>query len=292
MKNKVKRQYRGSSLSLFFIICCLLMSACQTAYADTYGKTTASGVRLRKTASTKSGYWCYLPEDYYCAYTETKTDSAGVTWYKVIVPNPAQDVPSTYVGYLHGSYYEPVEDEEAAQAIIEMEGADDFSGAVGMVTNDEVNVRKKPRFKSPSLFKVDKGTMVELLSIPEDTDLDPWYFVRYNGQKGYIQGPFVRVVFRGQLASETAEPSGDSTEIVSYVTLNVSSCHLRVTPGGTVWGDWMPQGDSLPVRGEVVSQGRHLWYPVEYEGRILYVRDDCVNVTYADDTGNSSEKAR
>ncbi len=87
-----------------------------TARAETYGKTTATGVRLRKKPSVSAGYWFRLPINYICAYTETKTDSQGVTWYKVSVTDPETRGKNKYTGYIHGNFYTPIEESEAAAA--------------------------------------------------------------------------------------------------------------------------------------------------------------------------------
>ena len=296
MKCAWKRMLAGALI--FAFIFSFLPFTSETAYAATYGKTTAPSVRLRKSASTSADYWFYLPQDYYCEYTETRTDASGVTWYKVNVTNPESTGTSTYVGYLHGNYFTPVSEEEAVQVMTGNAGkgsssgsASAGSGATGMVTNDEVNVRQDASLRSPSLFKVNRGTVVELLSIPADTDLDPWYRIRYNGVTGYIQGPFVRVTSYGSVVTAVPSTTGSSTSSATYVTLILSSCHLRVTPGGTVWEDWETRGASLPVAGASVSEGGYTWYPVTYKGRTLYVRGDCVSVTYANGSGSSAATA-
>lgn len=161
------------------------------------------------------------------------------------------------------------------------------TGATGMVTNDEVNFRQGPSLKSPYLFKLNRGTVVELLSIPSDTDLDPWYQVQYNGSTGYIQGPFIRVMSYGSIAP--AGGSSSSAQAAGYVTLILSSCHLRTSPGGLIFEDWEERGATLPVAGDPVSQGGYTWYPVTYKGRTLYVRGDCVSATSG--SGSSSVPA-
>ncbi|MCR4883442.1 MAG: SH3 domain-containing protein [Clostridiales bacterium] len=279
-----KRMLAG--VMIVALVLSILPMMTEKASAESYGKTTATGVRLRKTPSTSAEYWFRLPIDYVCAYSSTTTDSSGVTWYKVNITDPESAGTTKYVGYLHGDYYRPLTDEEesaygktGSASSGTSAGATSVTGATGMVTNDEVNFRQSPSLKSPYLFKVNRGTVVGLLSIPSDTDLDPWYHVEYNGSTGYIQGPFIRVMSYGTIAPSGSSSSSSTAKTATYVTLILSSCHLRSTPGGAVWEDWEERGASLPVAGEPVSQGGYVWYPVIYKGRTVYVRGDCVSVT-------------
>ena len=287
----------AAGILLVALVLCLLPFAGEVAHAETFGKTTATGVRLRKTPSTSAEYWFRLPIDYVCAYSETTTDSSGVTWYKVNVPNPETSSLTKYVGYLHGDYYRPLTSAEetaytttGSSSSTSTGSAVSVTGATGMVTNDEVNFRQGPSLKSPSMFKVNRSTVVELLSIPADTDLDPWYHVKYNGSTGYIQGPFIRVVSYGTIETPTSSSSSTSSA-AGYVTLILSSCHLRSAPGGVIYEDWEERGASLPIAGASVSQGGYTWYPVLYKGRTVYVRSDCVSVTSAGGSSTVPETA-
>ena len=285
-----------AGILLVALVLSLLPLAGEIALAESLGKTTATGVRLRKAPSTSAEYWFRLPKDYVCAYSETTQDASGVTWYKVNVSNPETTSQTKYVGYLHGDYYRTLTGDEAfayaktgSSSTASSSISASTTGATGMVTNDEVNFRQGASLKSPSMFKVNRGTVVELLSIPADTDLDPWYRVKYNGSTGYIQGPFIRVVSYGSIGSpSTGASSSSSSGAASYVTLILSSCHLRSAPGGVIYDDWEERGASLPVTGEAVTQGGYTWYPVLYNTRTVYVRSDCVSVTYVNGSSTST----
>ena len=105
----------AAGILLVALVLCLLPFAGEVAHAETFGKTTATGVRLRKTPSTSAEYWFRLPIDYVCAYSETTTDSSGVTWYKVNVPNPETSSLTKYVGYLHGGKRQHIQRQEAVR---------------------------------------------------------------------------------------------------------------------------------------------------------------------------------
>ena len=301
----------GKRVLAFLLLFAILSPAFlpDIAYAAAgYGITTATGVRLRKKPSTDDEYWFRVPIDYICAYEDT-VSSGGITWYKVTIPDP-EGGSNLYTGYLHGSYYRPLTDAElsayaASGTVSGAAGTTDTTagvGATGMVTNGEVNVRKEATTRSASLLKLDRGTVVELLTIPSADDQDPWYNIRYNGIVGYIQGPFIRVVSSGSIVTSapvvTAAPADSGTTVTEApaatvapvqgttgeVTLILGSVHLRVTPGGSIWEDWVGRGSKLPLAGSSVEQGGYTWYPVTYKGRTLYARGDCVSVTYTGST--------
>ena len=101
-----KRMLAG--VMIVALVLSILPMMTEKASAESYGKTTATGVRLRKTPSTSAEYWFRLPIDYVCAYSSTTTDSSGVTWYKVNITDPESAGTTKYVGYLHGDYYRQI----------------------------------------------------------------------------------------------------------------------------------------------------------------------------------------
>ena len=297
----VMTRNRALALVLCLVMLAGLVPVFPALAAEGYGKTTASGVRLRKTASTSSDYWFRVPLDYVCVYTGT-VEAEGVTWYRVEMPDPEVEGSHAYVGYLHGDFYRPLTSEELTawsqnpvnvvnNVAVPVQNYYAPGTATGSITNGGVNVRELPSTRSASLFKLDKGVVVELLSIPSASDTDPWYQIRYDNHVGYVQGPFIRVVTYGNLQAATAVPTATpapgatantQNRVISYVRLILTSAHLRTEPGGTVWEDWEEQGGLLPVRGEAVFQGDHYWYPVVYKNRDLYVRSDCVDPVYTE----------
>ena len=312
-----------------------------------YGITTSDKVRFRKEASTSAETWFKLPKDYVCTFTGT-LEMEGITWYRVETTNPnSVGSGNVYAGYVHGNFFRPLTENEAGafssnavpQTGTESYGPQGSSGtavsgdpygsspssytapgfdattATGQIAHGGVNVRAEASTASASLLKLDKGEIVRLLSVPLDSDPDPWYQVRYGNVTGYVQGPFLRILSYGTLrqtspASGTGSPtpaetqtsggsqttpetqtnsgtqaavsSGTSSSIIASVRLRLTSAHLRMSPGGSVWTDWEEQGGTLPVYGDPVKSGKYTWYPVVYKRRTLYVRGDCVDVIYAD----------
>ena len=277
--------------------------------AGAYGKTTANGVRVRKQPSTDADYWFRIDMGYVCQLLETTT-SRGVTWYKVNVEHPDDGNTRTYVGYIHGDYFTPLTDEEAAAweknpvqpgktstgtATAPSAGSGTAAGnttasagAMGQITNGGVNFRETEG--GSVIQKLDRGTVVELLSIPATIDDNHWYRVRYNGREGYIQAPFIKVV-SGGASSVTPTPTtaaGAGMAAGGYVKLVLSSANLRLTPGGKVAAQWEKTGEVIAVRGNAVQAEGYTWYPVQYAGGAYYVRGECVQVVSGPEGGSAA----
>ncbi len=80
-----------------------------------------------------------------------------------------------------------------------------------------------------------------------------------------------------QISAPGSAPAS-AEQSATYVRLVLTSAHLRVSPGGDIWGDWEAQGAMLPAVGAPESANGYQWWPVRYRGRKLYVRGDCVEI--------------
>lgn len=181
------------------------------------------------------------------------------------------------------------------------------AGSMGSVTAGGTNFREGPGTGYRSITRLDRNTQVELLTIPSQraAGSGTFYKVRYNNIVGYIMCDFISIISGGpEDGSESATPtptpqqSNDATPTptpaqnvtptptqnnasyggFTHVKLILSSCHLRVSPGGDYDrdNDWEGQGSILPLAGDAVKQGGYTWYPVSRNGRTYYVRNDCV----------------
>ncbi len=154
----------------------------------------------------------------------------------------------------------------------EEDGADDavtLIRATGEVTASGTNFRLTPSLKGELIGKLNAGAVVELLTIPEDVGVDYWYRVRYNGQEGYIQSNYVRVLTVGY--TPTPAPSS-----YGYAKLLYDSANLRDAPGGATRAQWEGKGSMLKITGPAQVANGYEWYPVYYgvEGKTYYVRED------------------
>ena len=293
--------FASAALCLFltFVFLLTFFVFPSSGYAVSYGKTTATGVRLRQQPSTNATYWFRIPIDTVCPYTGTVTND-GAVWYQVTAHDPdTGDGPFT--GYIHADFFRPLSAEEAV--IYEQGGTlnggpgVNAEGATGMVTNGEVNLREQASTRSHSLMKLDRGTVVQLLTIPSDADLDPWYKVKYNNTVGYIQGPFIRIVSYGTLTTSTpgnqpvvtAPPAPtpvSPTVLRGYLETTKSGVNLRKEPAGEVLKQ-VGKGLKLAYYGDPVKVSGYLWYRVQVDGTDGYLRSDCVLVT-ADASGQTA----
>ncbi|MBR6028708.1 MAG: peptidoglycan-binding protein [Clostridia bacterium] len=289
--------------------------------AGTYGKTTADGVFVRKKPASDAGYWFQLAENTVFPVTDT-TSGEGLIWYKVEMRNPDGTDANVYIGYVSSAVsvlLTPAEAEayelglsvsataqpvsNPQEEVLPVSQPDttntnatgtEVTGATGMITAGGVNFREGPSMKSPSMFRLERGVTVELLTIPASNDPDPWYKARYDNVVGYIMGQFVRVTNSGTpVGGPTATPTGNNTNYTAtptpaatvtgtpaYVRLVLSSANLRETPGGRILEQWVGTGSVLPVVGPTITTGGYTWYPVSYHSNTYYVRSDCVQAVY------------
>lgn len=144
----------------------------------------------------------------------------------------------------------------------------------GEITASGTNFRVAPSLSAGVIGKLNSGTVVTLLTIPDTIDENHWYQIRYNGQEGYIQSNFIRVLTAAVTA--TPQPSAYGT-----VKLLYDSANLRDAPNGTTRALWQGKGSTLSVAGISQDKGGFTWYPVYYgtDNTVYYVRSDVVEYT-------------
>lgn len=144
----------------------------------------------------------------------------------------------------------------------------------GEITASGTNFRVAPSLSAGVIGKLNSGTVVTLLTIPDTIDENHWYQIRYNGQEGYIQSNFIRVL----TAAVTATPR---PSVYGTVKLLYDSANLRDAPNGTTRALWQGKGSTLSVAGISQDKGGFTWYPVYYgtDNTVYYVRSDVVEYT-------------
>ena len=273
------------------------------------GTVTADEVFLRKQPAG-STYWFKLPKDFTCTVLGSTTKN-GVLWYKVESKHPSSTTKKVYTGYIHSDYFVVAEVEGDDEGSVpegeeedvttgdtgstdtgstapegEAEGGasgstaggttDEETITVGEVNADGVNFRKKP--DGAQIARLKKGTRVEILETPEAFTAEYWFKVAYDGDKGYIQAPYVTVL-------------GTTTGGVNdfgAVRLLKTSANLRAAPGGKVLAVWEKPGEVLPVTGPTQTEGGYTWYPVLYQGGYYFVRNDCVQLVSGISSGSGN----
>lgn len=144
----------------------------------------------------------------------------------------------------------------------------------GEITASGTNFRVAPSLSAGVIGKLNSGTVVTLLAIPDTIDENHWYQIRYNGQEGYVQSNFIRVLTAAVTA--TPQPSVYGTAKLLY-----DSANLRDAPNGTTRALWQGKGSTLSVAGVSQDKGGFTWYPVYYgtDNTVYYVRSDVVEYT-------------
>lgn len=257
--------------------------------AGIYGKTTAT-VRVRKKPSTSEDYWFKLEAGFVCEILDTTT-SKGTRWYKVNTHHPDPNKDHTYIGYILADYFTPLTAEETAaweknpvqgQWNGTVSTPTDISGSgtgnnnpstgtstsmlMGQINAGGVNFRQTEG--GEVLDRLDRGTKVEILSTPSVIDDKHWYRVRYNGQEGYIQAPFITVTGN---VTVTPQPV---TEVGYLITVK-SGVNLRLQPGGNSVTQ-LKRGVVVTQLSQPVSSGGYNWYLVQADQIRGYLRGDCV----------------
>ena len=281
-----------------------------------YGKTTDDGVRVRKQPSTDAAYWFKIDANVVCELLDVKVkgdvtwykvnvehpdpDSTRTyigyihgDYFKLLTEEEAADYEAD------GALNNPVPEATAAptadtapdtstgdtaadqataaptQAPV-TEGANTpaYAGATGQITNGGVNFRATEA--GDVIRKLDRGTVVEILTIPPVIDENHWYKIRYDGDEGYVMATFLRVVSTGD-PSATINPDAD-TSAYGFVKLILSSANLRNAPGGDVVAQWENTGEVLEIMSAPVEARGYIWYHVTYGGQNYYVREDTVQL--------------
>ena len=269
--------------------------------AAAYGKVTADQVYLRKQPSQKADYWFRMDTGHVARIIDV-VSGGGVSWYKVVTDHPTNNG-HEYTGYVMSDYFAPLTAEEADQwasagtlattAPAADSGTpvsndpgistyDDTSvgNPLGEITAGEVNFRVAAGKGGGVIMKLDRGTIVEILSIPDVIDENHWYRVRYAGYEGYIMSTYLRVL------STTAGSLPGGFTVHGYVKLIETSANLRDAPDGNKVNTWRMKGEALPFVSTPVQKNGYIWYEVVYSGSTYWVRSDVVRVV--DSTGRPS----
>lgn len=161
----------------------------------------------------------------------------------------------------------PAQEEDPVNTTVPLEGA------TGEITAGDTNFRIAPSMDGGLIGKLSAGTVVEVLEIPSAIDTNHWYRIRYLGQEGYVQAPFVRMLTSGSTPTPASSGYG-------FARLKLDSANLRDEPAGPTKATWQGKGTLLQIVGPAKSKSGFLWYPVFYgvDLKTYYVRDDVVEI--------------
>nr|MBR4281836.1 SH3 domain-containing protein [Clostridia bacterium] len=223
------------------------------------GEVTADGVRLREEPNTSSTVLAELEEGAAVELLTIPDVISENNWYKVRW--------NGQVGYIQSNYIRVTDEGDKDEPVII---------AMGVTVNTNgVNFRKGPGKNFTSMGKLPSGIEVEIIEIPEKTGEEYWYFVRYKGDLGYIQSPYIKVL--GQ--DEPSEPDAPEVTMSTGVTTSTSGVYFRTGPGkkyssyGKIPLDSVVELLSFP---EMIDEDH--WYKARYNNRVGYIMSTFIRV--------------
>ena len=290
-------------LALMLALTVLPLVSVWAESAATYGKVTMDKVYLRKQPSTGADYWFRMDTGHVAQILDEVTQN-GKSWYKVETGHPDNNG-RTYTGYIMKDYVTQMTAEEVdawlagraptgpstssgtpssgtgSSSGSQSSGTVTVTGWQGEVTAGGTNFRMLPSTSGAKIMSLERGTIVEITSIPETIDANHWYGARYAGYSGYIMSTFIR------LLPEDTSSSVGNVLVHGFVKLTRSSANLRSAPNGTIAisDGWKGAGSILPYVSTPVVKDGYTWYEVVFEGTRYWVRSDCVQTV--DSTGQS-----
>ncbi len=245
------------------------------AVKDARGRVTADNVSLREKPTTESKKLGTMSRNDEVELLSIPPRKGNDYWYRVRVGDELGYIHSNYIKVLDaGIQIQPTPTASPTATPTVKPGTMPVIGT-GIITASGVNFRLTPSAEGEKIGKMNAGTVVELLVIPDYIGEAYWYRVRYNGQEGYIQSNYVRVL-------STENTPTLAPNYYGYAMLDCTSANLRDEPGGVTKAQWNGMGTLLPIAGpaEEAEDSRYLWYPVYYgaDNKIYYIREDLIKV--------------
>lgn len=146
----------------------------------------------------------------------------------------------------------------------------DLVGATGRMLKN-TNFREKPSSASDSavMTVIKSGTVVQVLSIPEDTKYG-WYKIYYNGKIGYVYGTLIEMLTYGEEGDGTAT---EKPSAFGYVMITDDNVNLRDKVEGLTLTQ-LDKGTVWPMTGITVTKNGVNWYPIRANGYTGYVHEE------------------
>ncbi len=236
------------------------------------GKVTADGVSMRVGPGPEEIVLFELKKDTEVEILTIPDQISVDDWYRVRY--------NGQIGYIQANFIRVTDEGSLKQP---------DAVAMGVTVNTNgVNFRTGPGKNYTSMGKLTSGIEVELLSIPPQVGTDYWYKVRYNGDIGYIQSPYIQVI--GQDAP--ADPDEEVTPVVSTgVTTSTSGVNFRTGPGKnySTMGK-LPEGTVVELLSipEVIDENH--WYKVRYNNTNGYIQATFIRVLTINEDDLPDEK--
>ena len=198
-------------------------------------------------------------------------------WYRVVYNGKT--------GYVHGSLIELLD--AGAEPTPDPGFGTEVTGVIGEVTTEKVNFRREPRKDTNNanvIVQLNPGQVFDVLTVPDNISVNDWYRVRYNGEVGYIQSNFVRIISGETPAPELPDQGDGEVTINATGEVTTDKVNFRMSDSVTasIYGKLnagtVVQLLSIPTRIDADH-----WYKVLYNGRVGYVQSPFIRVLSVDE---------
>ncbi len=225
------------ALAAVFVLQAVLI--CQTSLtvnAQGTTKVTASGAKIRSSASTGSEALASVSKDDKLDVLAQTTDSEGYTWYKVYVNGKDTGyIRADLVGDISGSIQTEsagtsseattssttsTNTNETTQVTTEYVQVTESEASAGKVLGESVNVRENPSTNATIAGKATGGTEVAITGQAVDGSGKVWYQVSYGDVTGFIRSDFLEIT--QNVEAEPEEPDVEEEAPVEEETTPVN----------------------------------------------------------------------
>lgn len=144
----------------------------------------------------------------------------------------------------------------------------------GEITANGVRFRAGANTESTIIREFAQGTEVEILTVPDAIGTNHWYRVRHDGEVGYVQSNYVRIVRAPQTDAPILPPDEEDKEPVNATgEITADGVRFRVSPDteGAIIGK-LNSGtvvELLVIPGKIDAEH---WYKVKYNGVEGYIQ--------------------
>jgi len=259
-------------------------SGSSSSTATTGSLRTIAQVNLRKNASTESARLAVVPRNINLSFTDTYTNSKGITWYQVSYAGEDGWVMGTYVTVTSGG---------STSSGSTSSGTAGTTGGIGTLrTNVKVNLRKYASTGSARLGVVPAGRTISYSDTYVSKNIT-WYQVRYGGETGWLMGTYVTASGSSSGSTGSAGSTGSSsTASIGKVTITKPGTRIRDAANGQKTGYVLSKGSVVDLLSQPTSAGGYTWYHIRNSAGITgYVRGDCATANIGSSSGNLTVSA-
>ena len=259
-------------------------SGSSSSTATTGSLRTIAQVNLRKNASTESARLAVVPRNINLSFTDTYTNSKGITWYQVSYAGEDGWVMGTYVTVTSGG---------STSSGSTSSGTAGTTGGIGTLrTNVKVNLRKYASTGSARLGVVPAGRTISYSDTYVSKNIT-WYQVRYGGETGWLMGTYVTASGSSSGSTGSAGSTGSSsTTSIGKVTITKPGTRIRDAANGQKTGYVLSKGSVVDLLSQPTSAGGYTWYHIRNSAGITgYVRGDCATANIGSSSGNLTVSA-